>query len=144
MTKTIETAKTSAKSDEYTALQQSPTMARLIRDLESGSDIGHYGQFVFITAARHFIDDDAITELIAKQPDMTEERANAMVLQISEKGYNPPKREKILDFQKEQDYPIIENPDDPDAGNLYRELHFPETVYEEINHYYEEKAEAAG
>ena len=35
------------------------------------------------------------------------------------------------------------DPDDPNSGNVYRELRFPDDVYEHIQEYYEEKAEAA-
>ena len=45
--------------------------------------------------------------------------------QIQERGYNPPKRERILEWQEQQDFPICPNPDDPDACNVYRELGLP-------------------
>ena len=57
--------------------------------------------------------------------------------------YSPPKRERILEWQAQQDFPIIPNADDPDAGNLYRELKFPDRVYDHITEYYEEKAQEA-
>ncbi len=41
-----------------------------------------------------------------------------------------------------QDFPIILNPDDPDSGNVYRDLKFPDDVYEHIGHYREAKAQA--
>ena len=142
MAKGTQTAE-AVQREGVTALRESPMMTRLLDALEAGEDIGHNGQFVFITAARHFIGEDEIADLLAKQPDMSDERARAMTLQISEKGYNPPKREKILEMQSQQDYPIIADAADPDSGNLYRELRFPDDVYDDINHYYEEKAEAA-
>ena len=141
MAKGTQTAE-AAQSEGMTALRESPTMARLLDALEAGEDIGHYGHFVFTTTARHFLSDAEIADLLAKQPDMSDERARAMVMQIGEKGYSPPKREKILEMQHQQDYPIIKDGTDPDSGNLYRELRFPDDVYDEINHYYEEKAEA--
>ena len=58
------------------------------------------------------------------------------------KDYNPPKRDKILHYQSQQDFPIIPNPDDPDSGNVYRDLQFPDHVYEHISDYYEHKAQA--
>ncbi len=50
---------------------------------------------------------------------------------------------QVGQWQRQQEFPIIPNPDDPDAGNLYRDLTFPEGVYEDISEYHEQKAEAA-
>ena len=58
------------------------------------------------------------------------------------RDYNPPKRERILQWQAQQDFPICPTPDDPQACNVYRELRFPEGVYEHIDEFWEEKAEA--
>lgn len=63
-----------------------------------------------------------------------------MVQQVEDKGYSPPRREKILEYQGQQDFPICPNPDDPDACNPYAELQFPDEVYESIQEYSEEKA----
>lgn len=123
-------------------LEDSPTMSRLLDALKEGTDIGHYGQFTFVSVARHFLSEDEITALLVKQPGMDEDRARAQVIQIKEHDYNPPKRDKIIEQQAHQEFQIIENADDPDAGNLYRELRFPDGLYEHINHYYEDKAEA--
>lgn len=60
--------------------------------------------------------------------------------QVEEKGYNPTRREKILGWQKEQDFHICPIPDDPDACNVYNELTFPDGLYEDIREYREEKA----
>lgn len=145
MAKTVEAphARTS-NNDTYRSddLRNSPTMARLLEALKQGTDIGHNGQFVFISAARHFLKEEEIVRLLSKQPDMDAEKARAQYLHIAERGYNPPGRERILQMQAQQEYPIIEKPEDPDSGNLYRELRFPEDVYEDINEYYEEKVEA--
>ena len=59
------------------------------------------------------------------------------------RDYNPPKRDRILEWQAQQDFPILPNPEDPDCGNLYRNLKFPDAIYDHINHYQEEKAKAA-
>ncbi|GAC1473679.1 MAG: hypothetical protein PVSMB7_27920 [Chloroflexota bacterium] len=40
------------------------------------------------------------------------------------------------------DCAIIRYPDDPDGGNLYKDLNFPDDVYERIREYYGEKAKA--
>jgi hypothetical protein len=86
--------------------------------------------------------DDEIVGLLAKQPDTEETGAHALLMQVKARDYNPPKRDKVLTWQSEQDFPIIPNPEDPDSGNLYSELRFPDDVYEKIGEYYEEKAEA--
>ena len=54
---------------------------------------------------------------------------------------NPPKRERVLEWQERQDFPICPNPDEPDACNVYKDLQFPEHVYEHISEYYEHKSE---
>jgi len=131
-----------AKDNGSEQLRRSPTMARLLDAMEAGTDVGHYGQFVYVTVARHFMDEDAMIRLLARQPDMDEAKANALVLHVQERGYNPPHRERILDQQARGGFQLIERPGDPDSGNLYRELQFPDAVYEDINHYYEEKAES--
>jgi hypothetical protein len=123
-------------------LRQSPTMVRLIEALKKKTDIGANGLFIFVTTARHFMNEDEIVALVNQQPDMDEEKARAFVLHIKERGYNPPRRERILEMQGQQKFAIIANPEDPDSGNLYRELRFPEEVYEDIQEYYEEKVAA--
>jgi hypothetical protein len=45
-------------------------------------------------------------------------------MQVKGRDYNPPKRDKILAWQAEQDFPIIPNSEDPDSGNVYQELRF--------------------
>jgi hypothetical protein len=120
-------------------LRQDPMMARLIDDLEAGTDIGHYGRLVFAMVARHFADEDELVELLSNDRDFSEEKARVMVREVIDAGYSPPKRDKILEFQARQDYPIIENPDDPDLGNVYKDLRFPDEVYDHIEHYRERK-----
>jgi hypothetical protein len=117
-------------------------MARLMDALEAGTDVGHYGRLVFAMIARHFLDEDEMVRLLARQPEQDEEKARAMLLQVQGRDYSPPKRERILEWQSQQEFPIIPDPDDPDSGNVYRELQFPDEVYEHIQGYYEEKAEA--
>jgi len=56
--------------------------------------------------------------------------------------HSPPSREKVLEFQKHQQFPICLNPEDPDACNVYKDLKFPSEVYERINEYHVEKTEA--
>ncbi len=123
-------------------LRKSPMMTHLLDALERGEDIGHYGQLTFAMIARHFLDEDELVRILAKGKDMTEAKAGALVRQVEERGYNPPRRDKILAWQKEQDFPICPNPDDPDACNPYEELDMPEVVLESIEDYREQRYEA--
>jgi hypothetical protein len=124
------------------ALRESPTMAHLLDALKDGKDVGHYGRLTFAMVARHFLEERELVRLLAGQPGMDEERARAMVVQVQGRDYNPPKRETILEWQAQQEFPICPNPEDSDACNLYRELKFPDDVYEAIGEFWEEKAAA--
>ena len=124
-------------------LRKNDMMAHLLDALEQGKDIGHYGRLVFAMVGRHLMDDDDLVRHLAKNPDFSELQAKSLVHQVRSRDYNPPKREKILAWQKEQDFPIC--PDtgtDPDACNLYKNLEFPPDVYEKIGEYHEEKVRA--
>jgi DNA primase large subunit len=123
-------------------LRDSAMMAHLMDALDQGTDIGHYGRLVFTMIARWFMPEDEIVGLLAKQPDMSEEDAKELYAQVKGHDYNPPKRNTILDWQKEQDFQICPNADDPDACNVYSELRFPDEVYERIGDYWEQKADA--
>jgi hypothetical protein len=72
--------------------------------------------------------------------DTDESEARALVQQVEERDYNPPRRERILEWQNQQDFPICPNPDDPDACNVYRELDLPDEIFENIQDYREDKA----
>ena len=121
-------------------LRQSPMMNHMLDALERGEDIGHYGRLAFAMIARYFVDNEELVQLLAQDADIDENEARALVQQVEERGYNPPRRDKILEWQKHQDFPICPNPDDPDACNVYNELAFPDEVYEDIQEYREEKA----
>ena len=123
-------------------MEDSPMMANLLEALKEGKDVGHYGRLVFAMVARHFMDEDKIVQLLAKQPDQDEARAQALVQQVINRDYNPPKRERILQWQSQQDFAICPNSDDPTACNVYAELRFPDSVYDNINEYYEEHSES--
>ncbi len=130
------------KAGKSSDLCRSAMMAHLLDALEAGTDIGHYGRLVFAIVARHFLDEGELIDLLARQPGLDETQARALVLQLKSHDYSPPTRERILEWQAHQKFPIIPNAHDPDAGNLYRDLKFPDGVYEHINEYYVEKAEA--
>ncbi len=123
-------------------LHKSDMMAHLLDALDQGQDIGHYGRLVFAMVARHFMAEEELVDYLQKDRDFSEEQARALYLQVQGRDYNPPRRDKILQWQKEQEFPICPNPDDPDSCNVYRELQFPDSVYEDIAEYREQKAEA--
>lgn len=123
-------------------LRQNDMMAHLLEALEQGQDIGHYGRLVFAMVGHHFLETDELIEWITRDKSVSEAEARALAAQVESRDYSPPKRDRILEWQKEQDFPILPNPDDPNAGNVYRDLHFPDDVYERIEEYYEHKAEA--
>lgn len=129
-----------APDGRSTDLRDSPMMAHLLNDLEQGTDIGHYGRLTFVMVARHFMDEAEMVPLLARQPDHDADEARALIEQVTAKGYSPPRRQRIRAWQKEQEYPICPNPDDPDSCNVYRELRFPDDVYEHISEYYADKA----
>lgn len=123
-----------------TNLRDSSMMAHLMDALDKGTDIGHYGRLVFTMIARHFMDEDELVAYLQKDRDFSAEQAQTLVAQVREKDYSPPRREKILQYQQEQDFAIIPDADDPNAGNVYNELQFPQHVYDHISEYYEDRA----
>ena len=129
------------KNATTSRLEDSPMMAHLLKALRAGEDVGHYGRLTFAMVARHFMDEDEMVGLLAKQPGEDETQARSLVLQVQGRDYNPPKREKIIEWQKQQEFQIIPDAEDPDEGNVYKDLQFPERVYDHIEEYYEQKAE---
>jgi DNA primase large subunit len=123
-------------------LRKNAMMAHLIDALSRGEDIGHYGRLVFVMVARHFLPEDQLLKLLNLDANLDEEKARALIEQVASKRYSPPSREKVLEFQGQQKFPICPNPDDPDACNVYKDLKFPPEVYDSISEYHEEKAEA--
>jgi hypothetical protein len=123
-------------------VRRDPMMAHLLEALESGEDVGHYGRLVFVMVARHFAREEELVALLTRTPDVSEDDARSLVHQVTEADYNPPKREKILEYQRRQQQPIITNESDPDLGNVYRTLQFPDRVYEHISEYHEAKTKA--
>ncbi len=120
-------------------LRKSDMMTHLLDALEDGQDIGHYGRLVFAMVAHHFLDEDEVVQYLQKDPDISENEARALYRQVQSKDYNPPKRDRILEWQRHQEFPICPNSEDPDACNVYKDLNFPEQVYEHIADYYEQK-----
>ena len=120
-------------------LRQSQMMSHLLDALDKGEDIGHYGRLSFAMVAHHFLDNDELVEWLSKDGDTDEQQARALIQQVEEKGYNPPRRERILEWQGQQEFPICPNPDDPEACNVYSELQVPDEVYQDIQEYQERK-----
>lgn len=112
-------------------------MAHLLDSLDRGEDIGHYGRLVFVMVGRFFLDRDEIVSQLTKDKDCDEEKALALVHQVEAKGYNPPKRERILEWMSQQKFTICENSENPDTCNVYKNLTFPPELYEKISSYYE-------
>lgn len=123
-------------------LRNSDVMSHLLDALDKGQDIGHYGRLVFTMVGRHFMDEDELVGYLSKDKDVEEQEARALYLQVQGHDYNPPKRDKILEWQAQQEFPICPNTDDPNACNVYRDLRFPDGIYEHIQEFYEERAEA--
>ena len=122
------------------ALREDSMMAHLLDSLDRGEDIGHYGRLVFAMIARHFLSDDEVLAELTKDRDFSDEQARQMLVQVEGRDYSPPRRERILEWQAEQEFTIIPNRHDPDCGNVYKTLRFPKQTYDHIGHYQEEKA----
>jgi hypothetical protein len=118
-------------------LRKNGMMAHLLEALEAGQDIGHYGRLVFAMVARHFMDEKELLACLQRNPNFSDEEARALYHQVQERDYNPPRRERILECQQEQEFPICPN---PDACNVYKDLEFLDSVYQHITDYHEQKA----
>ena len=123
-------------------LRKDSMMSHLLESLNDGKDIGHYGRLVFAMVARHFMSIDEVVSWLTRDKDFSEEQAKAMLTQVEGHDYNPPRRERILEWQSQQEFPILPHPEDPDCGNLYRNLKFPDSIYGHIEQYQEQKASA--
>jgi hypothetical protein len=123
-------------------LRKDSMMAHLLDSLGAGKDIGHYGRLVFAMVARHFMPHEEVLSWLTRDPDFAEADAKIMLRQVEGRDYNPPRRERLLEWQSQQEFPILPYPEDPDCGNLYRNLKFPEAIYDHISHYQEQKADS--
>lgn len=117
-------------------LMRDPMMAHLMRSLREGRDIGHYGRLCFAMVAHWFLDRDRVVWWLRRDESFDEEDAIALWKQVERKGYNPPGRRTIEEWQGYQSFPILPDPHDPECGNVYRTLDFPDEVYESIGDYY--------
>ena len=129
----------SDEKDGVEELRKDPMMAHLLDSLDAGTDVGHYGRLVFAMVARHFLPHPQVIAWLTKDNDFSAEQAQQMLHQVEGRDYNPPRRERLLQWQHEQEFQFM-NVHDPDSGNLYRNLEFPKEVYDHIGHYQEAKA----
>jgi hypothetical protein len=129
--------------DGIQELRKDAMMAHLLDSLAAGKDIGHYGRLVFAMVASRFLPEQVVIDWLVKDPDCPREKASAMLRQVEGRDYNPPRRERILQWQAEQDFPIVPDPADPDCGNVNKSLKFTHHVYDHIENYQMEKAEAS-
>ena len=127
------------KTDGEAELRKDSMMAHLLDSLIDGKDIGHYGRLTFAMVARHFLAHEEVLAWLLRDPDFTDEQARVMLKQVEGRDYSPPRRERIVEWQAQQDFPILPDVDDPDCGNLYRNLKFPDHVYQHIEGYQESK-----
>src|SRR3954453_19393013 len=81
-------------------------MAHLMGALENGQDIGHYGRLVFVMVGRHFLEEGELGRYLTINPGFDEAKARALVQQVQQRDYTPPRRERILEWQGQQDFPI--------------------------------------
>jgi hypothetical protein len=123
-------------------LRNNHMMAHLLNALDGGTNVGHYGRLTFAIVARHFMDDDELVRWLTKDPAVDEQQARGLVQQVRVRSYNPPRPDRIAQWQQEQAFPICPNIDDPDGCNVYRNLRFPDGVYQNIQQYHEHKATA--
>jgi len=79
--------------------------------------------------------EDELISWLTKDRDCAEPKARALIAQVNARDYNPPKRERILEWMNKQGFPICPAPEDPGACNLYRNLEFPHEVYERVQRF---------
>ena len=120
-------------------LRKNNTMAHILDALDDEKDIGHYGRLTFVMVAQYFADEEEVVAQLKKDRDFAEEDARSLYKQVKSKEYSPPSRDSILEWQSEQDFQIVTDPEDPDAGNVYQDLTFPESVYASISSYNQKK-----
>jgi hypothetical protein len=123
-------------------LKSEPMMAHLIATLESGNSIGHYGRLTFVMVARHFLAADEVPGYLQKDPECDERQARSLLDQVESRDYNPPKRERILEWMRKQEFPVCPNPHDPGQCNVYRNLDLPQDVYEKIEAFHAGRSQA--
>ena len=108
-------------------LRRSPMMSHLLDALERGEDIGYYGRLTFAMVAHNFLDRDELVGWLVKDAACDESAAKSLAQQVAARDYNPPSRQRILEWQAQQAFPICPTPDEPSACNPYRNWSCPRT-----------------
>jgi hypothetical protein len=98
----------------------------------------------FVMVARHFLSEDKVVKYLTLDKDSDEAKARLLFRQVNAHDYNPPKRERIIEWMEQQGFPICPDTDDPDACNVYKNLNFPEKIYDHISQYQTAKMESEG
>ena len=91
---------------------------------------------------RHFMDEDELVQYLTKNSDFDADQGARRWSSRCAARLQPAPPQRILEWQAQQDFPICPGGDDPDACNVYRNLKFPDGVYENIQEYHEQKAGA--
>jgi hypothetical protein len=55
--------------------------------------------------ARHFLEQDEVLRYLILDKDFSEEQAVLILHQVEGRDYNPPRRERILEWRSQQDFP---------------------------------------
>lgn len=120
-------------------LRRSDIMAHLLDGLSEGHDIGHYGRLVFVIVAQYFLSESELVKQLLQDPNMDRQAARSLYTQVKAKQYSPPKRDRILEWQTHQFFPICPDTNDPNGCNLYSDLTFPSQVYDSIEQYHQKQ-----
>ena len=124
-------------------LKSSSMMSHLIDTLERGESVGHYGRLVFAMVGRYFVDEDELASMLEKDPECDANEARSLIRQVNARNYNPPHRDRILEWMHRQEFPICPDTADPRACNVYRDLKFPREIYDRIEEFYSGAQSAA-
>jgi len=119
---------------EEDILRKDEMMGYLLDSLAMGKDIGPYGKLVFTIIARYFLAEGVLISYLTKDPSINEEEAHLLFEQVKAHHHSPPTRDKILEWQHHQEFPIIVDQDKHDLGNVFKSLTFPDSVHQHLSH----------
>jgi len=57
---------------------------------------------------------------------------------VEARGYNPPKREHILDWMSKQEFRKCPTPEDAQSCTVWKGVEFPKQFYDKIHAYYDQ------
>ncbi len=63
-------------------LRKNGMMSHLIDALDEGKDIGQYGRLVVAMVARHFLNENELVKLLAKDKSIDEAQANEVSVEV--------------------------------------------------------------